>query len=69
MSLDALKQEIAALDGTARRELMSYLMALRQEKLAAFVNEAAKRLDDPNTEWLTLEEMKARLDQIPEPVE
>ena len=70
MSLEALKQEAAALDDRSRWELLSYLLAMREEEWAASAREAARKLDDPNPDrWLTIEEFKARLDLIPEPPE
>jgi hypothetical protein len=70
MSLETLKQSAAALDEGSRKELLSFLLAMREEEWAASAREAARKLDDPNPDrWLTLEELRARLDQIPEPSE
>jgi hypothetical protein len=68
MNLDALKQEAAALDESSRKELLSFLLAMREEQWARHAREAARKLDDPNLDrWLTIEEFKSRLDRIPEP--
>lgn len=68
MSLETLKREAAALDDGARRELCAFLISLREEKWAAHLRKLAPRLDDPGTvRWLTIEELKERLDKIPEP--
>lgn len=70
MSLEALKQEAAALDTASQGKLLVYLASLREERWAAEAREAARKLDDPNPDrWLTPEEFRARLDQIPEPPE
>lgn len=70
MSLDALKQEAAALDDPSRKELFSFLVSLRERQWAAQAGAMARNLDDPDpTRWLTLEEFQTRLDQIPEPKE
>ena len=70
MSLETLKREAAALDESGRKELLAYLISLREQKWAAHAREISKRLDDPNPgHWLTLEEFKERLDKIPEPAE
>lgn len=68
MSLEALKREAAALDDLSRRELFSYLIALRERQWAIYARTTARSLDDPDPgRWLTLEEFKTHLEQIPEP--
>jgi hypothetical protein len=70
MSLDALKQQAAALDSASQGELLVYLASLREERWAAEARRLSKNLDDPNPDrWLTPEEFRARLEQIPEPSE
>lgn len=48
-------------------ELLSFLVELREREWAKWAREASKSLDDPNTEWLTLEEFKGRLDKASPP--
>ena len=68
MSLEALKREAAALDESSRRELFSYLISLRERQWATHARTTARSLDDPDSSrWLTPEEFKTRLEQIPEP--
>ncbi len=68
MGLDALKQEAAALDEASRRELLTYLISLREQQWAAQANEMSRRLDDPSSDrWLTMEEFETRLNRIAEP--
>ncbi len=68
MSLETLKREIAALDDGARRELCSFLFSLREKQWAERLREMASVLDDPNpNRWLTLDEVRDRLEKIPEP--
>lgn len=68
MSLEALKREAAALDEAARRELCAFLISLREKQWEAHLRRLAPRLDDPAPDrWLTLDELRARLDKIPEP--
>jgi hypothetical protein len=70
MSLEALKQKAAALDAASQGELLVFLASLREERWAAEAHRLSKNLDDPNPDrWLTPEECRARLDQIPEPPE
>ena len=68
MSLETLKCEAAALDEGARRELCAFLISLREKQWEAHLRKLAPRLDDAAPDrWLTLEELKARLEKIPEP--
>lgn len=68
MSLEALKREAAALDDEARRELCAFLISLRERQWEAHLRSLAPRLNDPVPDrWLTLEEVRARLEKIPEP--
>lgn len=67
MSLEALKREAAALDDQSRKELMAFLVALREKQWHAHARNVGHKLDDPDqSRWLTLEEFQTRLDQIPE---
>ena len=68
MSFEALKKEAASLDERSRKELVSFLISLGQEQRAERARRLAEIRDDPDlSRWLTPEEFKARLDQIPEP--
>ena len=67
MSIEMLKREAAALDEKSQGELLVFLAELREERWAGRLREAGKKLDDPNTEWLTADEFWARLDKIPPP--
>ena len=68
MSLEALKREAAALDEDSRRELCAFLISLREKQWAARFRTLAADLDDPDpNRWLTLEQVRERLDRIPEP--
>ena len=68
MSLETLKREAAGLDEEARRELCAFLIALREKQWEAHLRKLAPRLDDTAPDrWLTIEELKERLEKIPEP--
>lgn len=68
--MEVLKREAAALDDDSRKELFSFLVALREQQWSAHARALARRLDDPDpSRWLTVEEFKTQLDQIPEPLE
>ena len=68
MNLDALKREAAALDDNARKELFAFLVSLREKQWAEHLREAAAVLDShEQSRWLTPEEFKKRLENIPVP--
>ena len=70
MSQETLKREAAALDETARRELFSFLISLREQEWAGHARKTVKVLNDSDSSrWLPLDEFRAQLDQIPEPPE
>lgn len=70
MGLEVLKQQAAALDDQSRKELVAFLVSLREKQWQAYARTAAKKLDDPNPDrWLTMEEFQARLAEMPEPPE
>lgn len=68
MSLDTIKKEAAALDETSRKDLVSFLISLREQEWAGHALKLGSALDDPDpNRWVTLDDFKARLDKIPEP--
>ena len=72
MSLETLKQEAAGLSGLERKELIGFLLSLNRDprEREEFAREMTEKMNckDPGR-WLTLEELKARLDKIPEPTD
>ena len=70
MSLETLKREAAALDDSARKELFTFLVSLRERQWGERMRAVAAVLNDPNPKrWLTMEEVRERLGKIPEPPE
>ncbi len=68
MSLEILKREAAALAEPERRELFLFLANMRDKKWSDEIRQAARCLDDPDpNQWLTLDEVCKRLDEIPPP--
>jgi hypothetical protein len=68
MSLEALKQELAALDEKSRSDIFHFLASMHEERWAAEARRLARNLDDPDPDrWLTMEEFSRRLDLIPPP--
>ena len=67
MNLETLKREAAALDDVARRELFTFLVSLREKQWAERMRGMTAVLNDPDpSRWLTLEEVRERLEKIPE---
>lgn len=68
MSLETLKKEAANLDEPSRKELVTFLVALRGQQSAERARRLSESRDaqDPGR-WLTPEEFRARLERIPEP--
>ena len=70
MSLETLKKEAASLDEQSRKELVTFLVSLRNQQ----PEDRARRLTeirdgrDPNR-WLTPEEFRERLDRIEVPAD
>jgi hypothetical protein len=68
MSLETLKLEAAALDEPGRRELMAFLVSLRERQWASHLRSASASLSDKDPgRWLTLEELKERVESIAKP--
>ena len=66
MNLDALKQKVAGLESKQRRHLAASLVFsdMTEEEKANL----RRKMDDKDPcRWLTLEEAKVRLENIPDP--
>lgn len=62
MSLDEIKSAVAELGAADRRKLMAFLVSMRNKEDPARKERLTRILDDDAPEnWLTLEEMDARL--------
>jgi hypothetical protein len=70
MSLDALKNEAANLDEQSRRELVRFLISLRERDRGEWVRRMTEIRDSQDaSRWLTAEEFRERLDRVPEPMD
>lgn len=69
VSVEVLKQELAALGAEQRREIVGFLIGLnRSERYKAYQREMSDRLDAKGAPaWATLAEADARLDWLPDP--
>lgn len=66
MSLEDLMQQAAGLDDESQRKLIGYLVSLRMERSSDHRVEMARRIDDSNPHnWLTLDELDAKLNALP----
>jgi hypothetical protein len=61
MSVEALKQELAALDPKQQRQLTAFLVSIQDERDDAYRRKLAKKIDQPASEFATLEELDRRL--------
>ena len=62
MSIEVLKQELAGLGEGERSQIVAYLLALQDEKHAAYQSALARKIDDKDaSRWVTLEELDRRL--------
>ena len=61
MSIEVLKQELSALDANAQRQLTAFLVSLQDSRDAAYRKKLAGKIDQPVSEFATLEELDRRL--------
>ena len=62
MSIEAIKQELANLDQTQRKEIINFLVAMDRRDDPARRAELTRRIDDKDpSHWVTLEELEKRL--------
>lgn len=63
MSIEALKEELASLDLTSRKELLGYLLSLNErEEDPEYLAKLGRMIDDKDpAHWVTLEELERRL--------
>jgi hypothetical protein len=61
VSIDELKQELAALNTGEQRQLTAYLVSLQDSQDAAYRKKLAEKIDQPDSQFATLEEMDRRL--------
>jgi hypothetical protein len=61
VSVEALKQELAALDAKAQRQLAAFLVSLQDGRDDAYRKKLAEKIDKPASEFATLEELDSRL--------
>lgn len=61
MSIQEIKEEVAALSATERRQLAAFLMTLRHRDLADYRERLSSKIDDDDpAHWLTLEQLVQR---------
>jgi hypothetical protein len=61
VSIDALKQELAALNTGEQRQLTAYLVSLQDSQDAAYRNKLTEKIDKADSQFATLEELDRRL--------
>ena len=61
MSVEALKQELAALNPKEQRQLTAFLVSIQDERDDAYRKKLAEKIKKPASEFATLEELDRRL--------
>jgi hypothetical protein len=61
VSVEALKQELAALNPKEQRQLTAFLVSIQDERDEAYRRKLAEKIDKPASEFATLEELDRRL--------
>ncbi len=61
MSVEALKQELAALDAKEQRQLTAFLVSIQDGRDDAYRAKLAEKIDKPASEFGTLEDLDRRL--------
>lgn len=62
MSIEVLKQELAALDAEQQKQMTAYLVSLQDSRDVAYRGKLAAKIDQPASNFATLEELDRRLD-------
>jgi hypothetical protein len=62
MRIEALKQELSALNPKEQRHLTAFLVSLQDVGDAAYRQELSTKIDKPVSEFATLEDLDRRLD-------
>ena len=61
MSIEALKQELSALNADEQRQLMAFLISLQDSRDEAYGKKLSEKIDKPASGFATLREMDDRL--------
>ena len=61
MSIELLKQELAALDANQQRLMTAFLVSLQDSKDSAYRRKLADKIDRPDSKFAPLEELDNRL--------
>jgi hypothetical protein len=62
VSIEALKQELSALNADDQRRLTAFLVSLQGAGNAAYRKKLSTKIDKPASEFATLEELDRRLE-------
>jgi hypothetical protein len=61
VSIDALKQELSALNAAEQRQLTAFLVSLQDSRDAAYGQKLTEKIDQPVSKFATLDELDRRL--------
>jgi hypothetical protein len=62
VSIEVLKQELAALDAEQQRLMTAYLVSLQDSRDGAYREKLAAKINQPSSKFATLNELDKRLD-------
>jgi hypothetical protein len=61
VSIDVLKQELAALDADQQRLMTAFLVSLQDSRDAAYQKKLSAKIDKPVSDFATIEDLDKRL--------
>jgi hypothetical protein len=61
VSIEVLKQELSALDANGQRQMTAFLVSLQDARDAAYRQKLGEKVDQPASEFASLEELDRRL--------
>jgi len=62
VSIEVLKQELAALDAEQQRVMTAFLVSLQDSRDAAYRKNLAAKIDRPASDFASLDELNQRLE-------
>jgi hypothetical protein len=61
VSIDALKQELSALNPAEQRQLTAFLVSLQDSRDAAYGRKLAEKIDQPVSKFAAMDDLDRRL--------
>jgi hypothetical protein len=61
VSIDALRQELSALNASEQRQMTAFLVSLQDSRDDAYGRKLARKIDKPASQFATLDDLDRRL--------